>query len=240
MNTETNFVSDAELQNFTDELLKSEGENDVFAVLDDLSTNVNKILNELQNTALARHHHETNRLENQLAQNEAELKIYFQQLSQTDNYVNREFSDPALASKSKVKLEAQLVQATKQAVVQSDIIAKQQCLRDLEQKIVENQQQDEQAENKQEMKENLVKLNNELSLYKHIFGLSITPNQQQKGVDALNSFSIHQQVGDKQVLLVPNVKVEQLSAKPLSLTFDGARKLSKKAKGYQKDLIAGC
>ena len=47
MNTETNFVSDAELQNFTDELLKSEGENDVFAVLDDLSTNVNKILNEL-------------------------------------------------------------------------------------------------------------------------------------------------------------------------------------------------
>ena len=41
MNLENNIVTDEELQNFTNELMKSEGENDVFTVLDELSMNAN-------------------------------------------------------------------------------------------------------------------------------------------------------------------------------------------------------
>ena len=47
-------VSNAELQSFIDNLLKSEGEDDVFIALDELSTNANKIINDLHGPALIR------------------------------------------------------------------------------------------------------------------------------------------------------------------------------------------
>ena len=43
---------------------------------------------------------------NRLAESEAEVKICTQEMASVHRDIAREFSDPALASKSKVKLEA--------------------------------------------------------------------------------------------------------------------------------------
>ena len=112
-------------------------------------------------------------------------------------------------------------------------------MRSLEQQIASNQQKGESPKAK-EHQNNLAKLNNELNLYKQIFGLSINLNHQTKSeTDVPNSFSIRQDVGDHQILLVPNVKVEQLNKKPQQLSFDGVRKMTHKVKEYQRELIAG-
>ena len=162
--------------------------------------------------------------------------MFTQKLAQLNKELQRD-NDSVLSSKTKVRLEAQIIQTRKQAIVCADTSTKLQYLRELQLKLDSTESKEQMEDKQQSMKADIEKLTNELNLYKQMFGLHIIPKEQEK--NALSTFSIEQTVGNEKVVLVPNVKVEQLGTKTLQLSFDNQRKMSQKARNFQSKFIAG-
>ena len=74
-------------------------------------------------------------MQSKLAVHEADVKLFAQQLAQINKDISEGLSDPDLTSNNKVKLEAQVIQTTKQASSQADISTKLQAMRELNDKI---------------------------------------------------------------------------------------------------------
>ena len=146
---DANVVSDAELQSFLDDISKPTGEDDVFGALDEIGTNSHRIINELQGPILAKAAQAVDRMQNSLTVQEAEVKMFTQKLAQMNKEVQRDNEDSVFSSKTKVKLEAQIIQTRKQAIVCADTSTKLQYIRELENKI-NNIESDEQMTERQQ------------------------------------------------------------------------------------------
>ena len=74
-------------------------------------------------------------MQSKLAVHEADVKLFSQQLAQINQDISKDFSDPNLASNNKVKLEAQVIQTTKQASSQAEISTKLLAMKELNDKM---------------------------------------------------------------------------------------------------------